>query len=337
MNVFENNADSGAGSKNFPTSPTSKQTVKFVWQTKLNPVSQSWSIAIDKQGFIYVAFCSEHCIRKYDNQGQFLFEWGSQGTEAGQFEYPNGLAIDNENNIYVADSYNYRIQKFNGEGQFLSQFGSYGDSDGAFHCAVNVATDTENNIYVLDFDSFRDLPLKRKIAHTQEEEQVTNKIRPIIQKFDSEGRFLLNWGSPGRGEGEFYGPNGLEVSKINGQVYVTDLFNSCIQRFDNSGKFLGKWGKSGNTNSEFAWPEDIGIDPEGNVYITDTNNQRIQKFNSEGKFLTKWNRADDGKGQLHQPEAIALDNSGKVYVIDYLWMPSQLTIGLIKFEVENKT
>ena len=40
---------------------------------------------------------------------QFITQWGSLGTEPGQFDGPSGLAVDNEDNIYVTENDNDRI------------------------------------------------------------------------------------------------------------------------------------------------------------------------------------------------------------------------------------
>src|SRR5262249_8598108 len=62
-----------------------------------------------------------------------------------------------------------------------------------------------------------------------------------IQKFDSTGTFLLQWGSLGSGDGQFDFPIGIAVDG-SGNVFVADTGNFRIQKFDNTGTFLTKWG-----------------------------------------------------------------------------------------------
>ena len=52
--------------------------------------------------------------------GSFLFEFGSQGDQPGQFEYPAGVCIDNQGRIIVAA--NNRLQSFDPEGHHISSF-----------------------------------------------------------------------------------------------------------------------------------------------------------------------------------------------------------------------
>ena len=52
-----------------------------------------------------------------------------------------------------------------------------------------------------------------------------------IQVFDSQGRFLHEWGIEGTGEGEFRSPQGLAVDS-DGNVYVSDQGNHRIMVFN---------------------------------------------------------------------------------------------------------
>jgi DNA-binding beta-propeller fold protein YncE len=51
-----------------------------------------------------------------------------------------------------------------------------------------------------------------------------------IQKFDSNGTFLLKWGSVGGGDGQFRKPSGVVVDPI-GNVFVADRDNHRVQKF----------------------------------------------------------------------------------------------------------
>jgi len=65
-------------------------------------------------------------VGKYNKEGNFVRQWGSTGTENGQFRSPRALAIDASGNVYVADSGNKRIQVFDGDGTFKSQITNIG-------------------------------------------------------------------------------------------------------------------------------------------------------------------------------------------------------------------
>jgi hypothetical protein len=58
--------------------------------------------------------------------GRFIRQWGSTGSEPGQFNGVKALAIDAQGNVYAADLGNKRIQVFDADGTFKSQFGNVG-------------------------------------------------------------------------------------------------------------------------------------------------------------------------------------------------------------------
>ena len=47
-----------------------------------------------------------------DAEGNYLYQFGKQGSGQGEFWMPSGIFIDHNDHIYVADSYNKRIQVF---------------------------------------------------------------------------------------------------------------------------------------------------------------------------------------------------------------------------------
>jgi hypothetical protein len=88
-----------------------------------------------------------------------------------------------------------------------------GDENYMFGGSVIFNTDEEGNFYVTDWD------------------------RKKIQKFDTEGKYLLTIGRKGQGPGEF---GNLSVARFdkNGHIYVTDIANRRISFFDTDGKYL---------------------------------------------------------------------------------------------------
>lgn len=75
--------------------------------------SNPTDLAIDnRNGDIYVVDSGNNRVQRFDAEGNYLSEFGSFGTENGQFNAPWGVAIDNEGYVYVTDSKNARVEKF---------------------------------------------------------------------------------------------------------------------------------------------------------------------------------------------------------------------------------
>ncbi len=175
----------------------------------------------------------------------------------------------------------------------LTAWGSVGSGNGQFNTPIGVAVDAAGNVYV------------------------TEEVNQRIQKFDSNGNFLLKWGNSGSGNGQFHDPLGIAVDAM-GNVYVADTENNRIQKFDANGNFLLKWGGGGIGNGQFNQPIDIAVDVVGNVYVADFSNHRIQKFDSNGNFLLKWGSFGSGNGEFNRPSGVAVDTIGNVYAVDRL-------------------
>ena len=85
-------------------------------------------------------------VVKFDASGRFLDEWGSVGSEAGQFRDPHALAMDSQGRLFVGDRGNHRIQIFDQEGNHLATWTQFGSPSGMF-------IDSQDVLYVADSDS----------------------------------------------------------------------------------------------------------------------------------------------------------------------------------------
>ena len=69
-------------------------------------------IAIDSKGNIFVADTNNHRIQNFDNNGNFITMWGSEGTGDYQFIEPISIEVDSQDNIYVVDMGAKKIKVF---------------------------------------------------------------------------------------------------------------------------------------------------------------------------------------------------------------------------------
>jgi DNA-binding beta-propeller fold protein YncE len=62
--------------------------------------------------------------------GQLVSSFGSQGSNAGQLNYPMGVALNSRGDLFVGDSNNKRVSVFDKTGDYLCHFGSDAKFDG---------------------------------------------------------------------------------------------------------------------------------------------------------------------------------------------------------------
>ena len=170
-----------------------------------------------------------------------------------------------------------------------------------------------------------------------------------VQKFDSGGYYLSQWGSLGSGNTQFNNPVAVAAGRQGHVVYVADQGNNRVQKFDSNGNYLGslnglfnspsgvavdrggnvfvvdgfskvkKFDINGNYLTQLgdyfslAGPIKVAVDGMGNVYVTDWAFNTIQKFSSSGAFMGSYVPAG---GQFYMPEGVAVDSRGNLYVAD---------------------
>ena len=245
----------------------------FVWPT---------SIALDKEGNVYVAdeWLNQICI--FTNDGGWIGKWGTLGEADGEINGPSGLAFDPDDNLYVVDSLNHRVQKFTRDGKYLAKCGRAGSGEGEFNMPWGIDIDSTGHVYVADWRNDR------------------------IQKFDPDGGFLMAFGGSGTGDGEFNRPSSVAVDK-EGIIYVTDWLNDRLQVFGADGRFItkmtgdatiSKWGKAkldanpemwaereravGLEREKLFWgPTGVEVDDEGRVFVVESARMRIQVYRKQ--------------------------------------------------------
>jgi sugar lactone lactonase YvrE len=78
-------------------------------------------VAVAPNGDIFVADGhGNDRIVKFSPAGDYVMEWGEEGTDYGQFNEPHTLAFDSRGRLFVGDRINQRIQVFDQNGRFLA-------------------------------------------------------------------------------------------------------------------------------------------------------------------------------------------------------------------------
>ena len=161
-------------------------------------------------------------MTKFDADGNFLMDWGSYGTDIGQFNLPHAMQIDRNDNIYVADRNNRRIQVFNTDGKFLRQI------------VLDVAYPADYQPPFAARDPNRTVresqPWAMCISNTTPQYLYVADNEPgRIYKISTDGTILGWLGKSGRRAGQFNWIHGLDCSQED-VLYVADMNNWRVQK-----------------------------------------------------------------------------------------------------------
>ena len=223
----------------------------------------------------------------------FVRQFGSPHPEYS-FASPI-VKTDTAGNIYVADS-SFRIRKFNSAGALQKTFSGV-SLLGPGALLYDMAFDTAGNIYT-----------------------VTNNPNQI-QKYDSAGNLLLEWGGTTIYNGvALSSPNAIAVDSAGG-VYVSDHLNYRVVKFDTSGNYQSYFGSQGNGGGLFQYPDSIVVDKNNDVYVLDRTYAWIQKFHL-GSYVIEWGGTGTPYGTLNVailgPYGLTISpgSTQYIYVID---------------------
>jgi DNA-binding beta-propeller fold protein YncE len=104
------------------------------------------SVAVDKDGNVYVSDTLNNRIEIFDADGKFIRMFGKNGDGPADFTRPKGVAVDCDGNIWVIDTYQDKVKIFNGDGRLLAYVGGHGDYPGQFKAAFGIAIDKNNRV-----------------------------------------------------------------------------------------------------------------------------------------------------------------------------------------------
>ncbi|MDB5101022.1 MAG: hypothetical protein JWM80_5443 [Cyanobacteria bacterium RYN_339] len=176
-------------------------------------VKNDFDVAVLNTGQIGVSSSGNSKIALFDvnladGPKDFVGTGGNAPVNGGY----RGLAIDNANALYVIDNSagpGSAVKKFDGKSaKAILTFGNNsGSAPSQFRGATDLAVDNRSGeIYVVDSGNNR------------------------VQRFDRDGRFVSEFGSAGRSNGQFDKPYGIAIDK-DGTIYVSDTGNKRIQKF----------------------------------------------------------------------------------------------------------
>jgi peptidylamidoglycolate lyase len=227
------------------------------------------------------------------DSGKLLRRWGQD-----KFAMPHGLTIDRHDNVWVTDVALQQVFKFSPDGRLLLSLGERavaGNDAGHFNRPTDIAALPDGSFYVSD-----------------------GYLNTRVVRFSPEGKFVMQWGRPGTGPGEFNTPHAVKVDS-RGQVYVADRENDRVQVFTAEGRFLSQWRspRMGRPYSLVLLDDrmavvvdggeqpDVGPDRSGAALVT-----------LSGKVVSTFGRFGNYDGQFRMAHDVAADRRGNLYIVD---------------------
>jgi DNA-binding beta-propeller fold protein YncE len=215
--------------------------------------------------------------------------WCETGVGPGQVVYPRGITYDRFDDTFFIVDRMARVQHLDHNGKPLNDWRMPNWQQGK---PVGLSIGPDGNLYVAD----------------------THYNRVAV--YSPDGKFLREWGSYGRGNGQFIYTTDVAFDK-DGNVYVSEYGdNDRIQVFKPDGAYLRQFGKFGNDDGQFIRPQSMLIDGDL-VYITDACNHRIVVFKTDGTFVRNMGSAGSALGQFRFPYGLDMDREGRLIVCEF--------------------
>ena len=186
--------------------------------------------------------------------------------------------------------------------------GTRGTAPGQFNKPRSLVCDREDNLYVVD---------------------MTGRV----QKFNPDGKWLLQWQMP---ETDLGKPKGMGLDP-DGNVLVVEPHYQRINHFSTSGQLIAQWGKKGTQLAEMILPRSIVVTSKREYLVSEyTVVDRIQRFTVSLKapprlgqtpgmgtspvvpfhFEGFWGEPGLKPGQFNRAEGMGIDGHDQVYVAD---------------------
>jgi DNA-binding beta-propeller fold protein YncE len=167
--------------------------------------------------------------------------------------------------------------------------GSRGVGVGQLNKPRSVAVDAQDNLYVVD---------------------MTGRV----QKFSSNGVFMLSWQMPQTSLGK---PKGMGRDR-EGNIIVLEPHYQRVNVFTPEGKLLAQWGQRGTNEGELMMPRAVAVNSHREILLSEYGLvERVQQFTARGeKLLVTIGRPGNGPSEFNRPEGIGVDSQDRLYVAD---------------------
>lgn len=277
-----------ASEQDFPKSAGEKLLGRIGGEAPKSIFESPFGIASNGKGVVYVSDLHGRNVQVFNFQKRTVEPFPGNS----EIMQPLGLDLDEEGNLYVADAGRGVVLVFSPAGTLLRTISTPDIVQSPAYVAINQKL---GRLYVSDGRDHK------------------------IVVFDLQGKELLRFGKFGKGDGEFYSPQGMAIDAQN-RVFVADFLNARIQVFDADGQFIRMFGQRGDRFYDFEAPKDLAFDGSGNLFVVDNRRSAIYTYTPEGEVLlvTGSDKRSSHPLGFSTPTGIHVDTQDRIYVTDML-------------------
>ena len=240
----------------------------------------------------------QHCILVVDSNGKLLEDWTQWDHLFEGGRGPHHIKInpyDPEKHVWVVDDMVQQVFEFTHDGkQIVLTLGERlvkGEDEKHFGRPTDIAWLPDGTFFITD-----------------------GYVNTRVVKFDKNGKFLMTWGTKGKGPGQFDLPHSIDIDAQR-RLYVADRSNSRVQIFDENGKYLSEW-------DNIRQPYHIMIsngganDSKQYLWVADGVTNKFLKYDLNGKLLYSWGTYGSFPGAFWGVHQFSIDSAGNLYAAE---------------------
>ena len=240
---------------------------------------QPWGITANDSNEIFVSDMDNNRIVVFNENGKFIRSFGQNFLN-----WPNGVLCDNMGRVFVTSRNDNKILVFGQSGEYISSF----HNGNSLSEPRGISFDADRNLIVCDSGNkcvrffspdgniFKTIGAGRLrmpfdcVCH-EGKVFVSDREAHLIKVYNSNGKFLYEFGTYGTGNGYLIHPRGLAVDKM-GHLLVCS--NHRVQVFTLDGKFVAQFGECVQTCTRTS----VSVLKSGCIVVCEFGNGRLQIF-----------------------------------------------------------
>ncbi len=266
-------------------------------------------VDVTEDGTILVTDTRNGLLKAFSPHCEFLFaSTYAKGTnpQSGQLQFPRGIAWDaSDGSVWIADSTqdvvkHYAMDTAAGRFTWLGTLGSKGGAPNQWNNPFDLEV-AGDRLFVADTGSN------------------TVKVWDTVT-----GHLLEAGGGGGTALGKFQQPQGLDISPLDGTLWVVEQRHERLQQLaiepvdppeDQAPDLVGTIGGPGHAG---MYPSGLEYSPfDGTLVVADTGNHTIEKFDPvTGDQIWSVGGYGTGNGRFNDPRDVGVGSDGSIYVAD---------------------